>query len=163
MWSVRIAALFAALLLAACNFHLRGDPVVGIKSLNVTSVGGSTVAAEIRRQLSSGPTRVVQSPKDAEAVLKVLQETRDKQVYTITGTGRVFEFELRLNVRYEMTVPGRDQPLLEPNDLQARRIVTYSASAPTAKEAEEELLYKDMQAELATRILRQVAIARRDM
>ena len=36
-------------------------------------------------------------------------------------------------------------------------------AAPIAKEAEEQLLFKDMQLELADRILRQVAIARRDM
>ena len=44
-----------------------------------------------------------------------------------------------------------------------RRLLTYSEAAPIAKEAEEQLLFKDMQLELADRILRQVAVARRDM
>jgi len=45
----------------------------------------------------------------------------------------------------------------------ARRIITYSEAAPTAKEVEEQLLFKDMQVEISDRILRQVAVARRDM
>src|SRR5512140_439122 len=152
-----------ALLLASCGFQLRGDPVVGLKTLNVTAVGASQVAVEIRRTLAAGPTRVVATAKDAQAQLRVLQEAREKMVATITGTGTVYEYELRLSVRYELTIPGRELPLIAPTDAVAQRLITYSASAPTAKEAEEQLLFKDMQVELAGRILRQVAIARREM
>jgi outer membrane lipopolysaccharide assembly protein LptE/RlpB len=42
-------------------------------------------------------------------------------------------------------------------------VITYSETAPIAKEAEEQLLYKDMQVELAGRILRQIALAQRDL
>lgn len=159
----RALIIVLAMTLAGCGFQLRGDPVVGIKTLHVSTVGASGVATDIRRSLASGPTRVTGSPKDAEAQLRILSEVRDKQVYTITGTGTVYEFELRLTVRYEMTVPGRELPVIAPTEAMARRIITYSAAAPIAKEAEEQLLYKDMQLELASRILRQVAIARRDM
>jgi len=159
----RLGALLAAVVVASCGFQLRGDPAVGIKALQVTSVGGSQVAAEVRRTLAQGPTKVVTNPKDAEAQLRVLQEVRDKIVATITGTGTVFEYELRLTVRYELTMPGREQPVIEPTEIFAKRLITYSASAPTAKEAEEQLLYKDMQVELAQRILRQVAVARREL
>ena len=151
-----------SLLLAGCGFQLRGDPAVGLRTLQVSSAGPSQVAAEIRRTLATGPTRVVSDPKDAEAQLRVLEEVRDKSVATITGTGTVYEFELRLTVRYEVTVPGREIPVVAPTETVAKRLITYSASAPIAKEAEEQLLFKDMQADLAGRILRQVAIARRE-
>ena len=146
-----------ALLLSACGFQLRGDPAVGLRTLFVP---GGGVAQEIRRTLSSGPTRVVTSPNDAEAHLRVLAEVREKNVHTITATGRVYEFELKLIVRYDLMVPGREIPMIAPAEAVARRIITASESAPIAKEAEELLLFKDMQAELADRILRQVAIAR---
>lgn len=136
---------------------------MGLRTLYVSSVGASGVATDIRRTLASGPTRVVTNLKEAEAQLRVLAEVRDKQIYTITGTGSVYEFELRLTVQYEMTVPGREVPVIAPTQSSSRRIITYSQAAPIAKEAEEQLLFKDMQLELATRILRQVAIARRDM
>jgi LPS-assembly lipoprotein len=150
----------AAVTLASCGFQLRGNPAVGIKSLFVP---GGGVAQEIRRALATGPTRVVASAKEAEAQLRILAETPDKQVHTITAAGRVYEFELRLVVRYDLMVPGREVPVIPPTEAVARRLITYSEAAPIAKEAEEQLLFKDMQSEIADRILRQVAIARRDM
>jgi LPS-assembly lipoprotein len=157
------AGVALALLVSACGFQLRGDPTVGIKTLYVSPAAGAGVATDIRRALATGPTRVITNAAEAEAQLRILGEARDKSVHTITGTGRVYEFELRLAVRFEMTVPRRELPVIAPTELVARRIITYSETAPIAKEAEEQLLYKDMQVELADRILRQVAVARRDM
>jgi LPS-assembly lipoprotein len=146
--------------LTACGFQLRGEPTTGLKTVFVP---GGGVAQEIRRTLSGSPTKVMPAATGAEAVLHILAETRDKQVHTITGSGRVYEFELKLVVRYDMRVPGRDEAVIPATELVARRIITYSEAAPTAKETEEFLLFKDMQVEIADRILRQVAIARRDM
>jgi LPS-assembly lipoprotein len=151
------------LLLASCGFQLRGDPAVGIKTLTVTQAGASQVAAEIRRTLSTGPTRLVPIPGEAEAHLRILQEAREKSIYTLTGAGRVYEFQLRLAVRYQLTVPKMEEPLIASTEIEARRLVTYVESAPIAKEAEEELLYKDMQVDLARQILRHIAAVKREM
>jgi outer membrane lipopolysaccharide assembly protein LptE/RlpB len=47
-----------------------------------------------------------------------------------------------------------------PTEIELRRVISYSESAPLAKEAEERLLFDDMRSEAATRILRQIAVAR---
>ena len=151
------------LLLASCGFQLRGDPSVGLPSLNITQVQPTAVTADIRRVLEQGPTKLVADPKEASAQLRMLGETREKTVATITGTGRVYEFQLRLAVRFEVLLPNRELPLVPSTEVEARRVITYSETAPTAKETEEQLLWKDMQAELASRILRQLTIARREM
>lgn len=158
------ALLFAALALAlaSCGFELRGEPGVGLRTIFVSSNVPSTVVGEVRRILATGPTHIVANPKDAEASLTILAESREKAVHTITGSGRVYEFQLQLTVSYQLTAPGREEPVIAPTQLTATRLITYSESAPTAKEAEEQLLYKDMQADLAGRILRQVAVARRE-
>src|SRR5262245_52492694 len=162
MWSSRFLAVLL-LLPASCGFQLRGEPAVGLRTLHISSVGASGVAIEMRRALATGRTRVVTTPTEAEAHLRILQENRDKTVYTITGAGRVYEYQLRLTVRYEMVVPGREMPVIAPAEVESRRVITYSETAPVAKEAEEQLLFKDMQVELASRILRQIAVAQRDM
>ena len=133
-----------------------------MKTLAVTQEGGSQVAAEIRRTLSTGTTKVV-PPNAAEAHLRILREAREKTVYTLTGAGRVYEYQLRLAVRYSLTVPKVEQPIIAPTEIEARRLVTYVESAPIAKEAEEELLYKDMQADLARQILRHIAAVKREL
>jgi LPS-assembly lipoprotein len=154
------AIIATALLVVSCGFQLRGDPALGVKALAVTAAGGSTVAADIRRALrGSSATSLAPTPETAGAHLRLLQEARDKSVFTITGAGRVYEHQLRLIVRYELVRPGQDDPVIPPTEIEARRLITYSEAAPVAKEAEEALLFKDMQVELAGRILRQVAIA----
>lgn len=157
------AGMTLALLLTSCGFQLRGEPQTGIKALHVSTAGGSGVYTEIRRALASGTTKLVATPSQAQAHLRILTEGREKSVYTITGTGRVYEFQLRLVVRYDLVVPGRELPVIAPTETEARRIITYSETAPIAKEAEEQLLFKDMQMELAGRILRQIALAQRDL
>jgi LPS-assembly lipoprotein len=152
-----------SLFLLSCGFQLRGDVGVDLKTINVTLVGGSQVAAEIRRTLSTSQTRVVNPPVEAEAHLRILRELREKSIYTLTGAGRVYEYQLRLAVQYQLTVPKREEPVIAPTEVEARRLITYVESAPIAKDAEEELLYKDMQADLARQILRRVAAAKREM
>ena len=136
---------------------------MGIRKLFISAVGPSTVLADIRRTLATGPTRLVTNAAEAEAHLRILQESREKTVFTITGTGRVYEFQLKLIVRYELLVPGREEPVIAPNEIETRRLITYSEAAPTAKEAEEQLLYKDMQLDLARQILRHVAAVKREI
>jgi len=152
-----------AFLLSACGFQLRGEPEVGIKKIFISSVGASQVQADIRRALAMGPTRIVATAAESQAHLHILQESRVKTVFTITGTGGVYEFQLRLIVRYELLVPGREEPVIAPVEIETRRLITYSATAPTAKEAEEQLLYKDMQLDLARQILRHIAAVKREL
>ena len=157
---VTAIAIASTLVLASCGFELRGNPSVGLKTINITGTGGTLV--EIKRILATGPTLVVPNAKDAEAQLRFLDEKREKTVHTITATGRVYDFQLRLTVRYDVLTPGREQPLIEPTEVVATRLITYSESAPTAKEAEEQLLFKDMQVDIAGRILRHIAVVRHE-
>ena len=146
-------------LLTACGFQLRGDPQVGFRKLYISSAGASALVADMKRVLLAGTTRVVATPAEAEAHLRVLQEEREKSVSAITASGRVYEYQLTLRVRYELLLTGREEPLIAPSRLETRRLISYSETAPTAKEAEEQLLYKDMQLDLGRQILRHVAAA----
>lgn len=161
MSSSRLAAVAACALLSACGFQLRGDAPTGLRTLLVSADTASHVAIDIRRTLAGTPTRVVRDPKEAEGSIRILAETRDKAIYTITGSGRVFEFQLRLLVTYQFSVPGQDDPVIAPTQIELRRLITYSETAPVAKEAEEQLLYRDMVADAAAQILRRIAVMRR--
>jgi LPS-assembly lipoprotein len=145
------------LFLAACGFELRGEPSVGLHALFLSAAVPSTVIGEVKRILLAGATHVVAIEKDGEASLKITGETREKTVFTVTGTGRVYEYQLRLAATYQLTVLGREEPVIAPTEVVATRLITYNESAPTAKDAEEQLLYKDMQLELAQQILRHIA------
>lgn len=160
MWSSRALLGALALALAACGFQLRGTTSMGYRTLSVSSAVPSQVAVEIRRSLATGSTRLLPNPSEAEAHLRINAETRERTIFSLAGTGRVFEYQLRLVVNYQLTVPGSEEPVILPSDIDVRRVVTYSESAPIAKEAEEQLLYRDMQADAAGQILRRIAVLR---
>lgn len=150
----------AALLAASCGFQLRGDAPMGLKSLYVSNDMPSQVAVEVKRTLASSQTRVVKAPSEAEAHLRITSETREKTIFTITGAGRVYEYQLRLLVSYVVNVPGKEVPLIPATEIDIRRVITYSETAPVAKEAEEALLYRDMVTEATGQVLRRIAAVR---
>jgi LPS-assembly lipoprotein len=156
---VRGLAVAACLLVAGCGFQLRGEVTTGLKTIHVSTAAPSLVAVEIRRQLASGPTKLAATVKESEAHVRILAESTDKLIQSLTGAGRVFDYQLRLNVRFQAT-DAAERVLVEPSQIELQRIISYSESAPLAKEAEERLLYDEMRAEAATRILRRLAVVR---
>ena len=147
------------LALSACGFQLRGAGPMDLKSLLVSADVPSQVAVEVRRQLSGGSTKVAATAKEAEAQLRILAESTDKTIQSLTGAGRVFDYRLLLKVRYQVT-DAAGKAIVEPAEIELWRIISYSESAPLAKEAEEQLLFAEMRSEAATRILRRIAVVR---
>ena len=71
-----------------------------LKSLLVSADVPSQVAVEVRRQLSGTGTKVAANAREAEASLRILAESTDKVIQSLTGAGRVFDYRLLLKVRY---------------------------------------------------------------
>lgn len=132
---------------------------MGLESLHVSTEAPSRVATEIRRRLSGTPVRLAPDPKGAEMHVRILSESTDKTIQTLTGTGRVFDYQLRLRVDFRAT-DAAGKAVVEPTQIEVRRIISYSEKAPLAKEAEELLLFEDMRVEAAAQILRRVAVVR---
>lgn len=145
--------------LAGCGFQLRGDAASGLRAVHVSADGASGVAVELRRALAATPKGLVPQAKDAELNVRILAETTEKTIQTLTGAGRVYDYLLRLRVRYRAT-DATGNELIAPTEFELRRVITYSETAPLAKEAEERLLFDDMRSEAAARILRRVAVTR---
>lgn len=158
-----IARAFAASLVAvavcACGFQLRGEADIGVRSLYLSTDAPSQVATELRRQLSGGPTALANASREAEAHLRILSENTEKTIQTLTSAGRVFDYRLRLQVAFQVTDPAGNA-IVAPTAVEVRRIISYSETAPLAKEAEERFLFGDMRAEAASQILRRIAVIR---
>ena len=147
------------LALSACGFQLRGAGPMDLKSLLVSADVPSQVAVEVRRQLSGTGTKAAANAREAEASLRILAESTDKVIQSLTGAGRVVDYRLLLKVRYQVT-DAAGKVLVEPAEIELWRIISYSESAPLAKELEEQLLFAEMRSESATRILRRIAVVR---
>jgi len=150
------AAAWGSLVLAGCGFELRKAPIYAFKTLSVP--GRSAFVAYVRRNIAAaGTVTIVPEAQQAtaDAVLDILGENRDRVVVSTNSAGEVRELNVRLTVRFRLRTPaGKD---LLTGDIQQRRDVTYNETNALAKDAEIELLYRDMQNDIAQQILRRLA------
>jgi LPS-assembly lipoprotein len=68
----------------------------------------------------------------------------------------VRELQLRLTMRVRLRTPGGKE-LMPPTQIEQTRDITYNETAALAKESETELLYRDMQTDIAQQTLRRLA------
>jgi LPS-assembly lipoprotein len=147
-----IVAAFA-LPMAACGFQLRGSQALPIERLYLALPVNSPIGAQITRVVrSSTNAAVVDDRKEAQAILEILGEQREREVLAINAQGRAREYQLRLRTTFRVVDPeGRE--LIAPTTLLARRDVSFNESELLAKESEETLLYRDMQSDLVRQIV----------
>ena len=146
----------AAVLLAACGFQLRSAANLPYDTLHVAAPRTSAFANEFRRAVASGSkTRVVDNPKEALATLHLIAETREKLIQALSGGGRVREYELRYRVSYRLTDKDNKE-MRPPTQIMLHRDLTYNDADTLSKESEEALLYRDMQTDAVSQLLRQL-------
>ena len=147
-----------AALLAGCGFQLRKPPEFAFRTIAVPGTSG--VATQLRRQLSATPNaEVLPDAARADVVLDILSEQQEKVVVGLNASGQVREFQLRHRVLFRLRTPqGRE--LIPATELQQQRDVSFNESAVLAKEAEEGLLYREMQADLVQQLMRRLAAVR---
>lgn len=157
---MRAVAALLTLLLAACGFQLRGAAQLPFETLYVPGVA-SGIALDLKRNIQSGTrTRVVEDPKAAEAQLQFSEETRSKEILSLSAAGRVREFRLIYRVGFRVA-DGKGGDYLPTSTVTLTRDVTYDDTVVLAKEAEEQLLFRDMQADMVQQIMRRLAVAKR--
>ena len=152
-----LAAAVSAVALAGCGFELRKAPDFAFKSLAVP--GDSAFVNTLRRQFrAAGNVELVpiEEQQRADAVLEVLSETRGSAVLSTNSAGQVRELQLRLTMRVRLRTPGGKE-LMAPTQIEQTRDITYNETAALAKESETELLYRDMQTDIAQQTLRRLA------
>ena len=144
--------------LPGCGFQLKRPPELRLKSVHLAGFGPlSPMADELRRQLRASPqVQVVDIASQAEVVLFALQDAREQVVAASTATGEVRELTLRSRLRFRATNGGGKEVIPE-TELVLTRDMSYSETAAMAKDREAELLFRAMQADIATQVLRRLA------
>ena len=156
-----LSLMSVAPLLAACGFRLRGVPQFAFRSLFIQAGRGSMLARELERTLASSSEKLTvlrapRSPDDAEVIFELLGEQRERQVVGLNASGQVRELQLRLRVRFKLRKPNGDEVIPE-NELLLQRDISYNETIALSKEAEEQLLYRNMQTDLVQQLLRRLA------
>lgn len=144
--------------LSACGFKLRAAQSFAFETIAIQPDPGGVLTTELRRSMG-GAVRVLAPGEpltQAQVVLDILQEQREKTVVGVTATGQVREFQLRIRVRYRVRTP-QGKELTPETEIVQKRDISFNESAVLAKEAEEVLLYRDMQSDIVQQLLRRLA------
>jgi LPS-assembly lipoprotein len=154
-----LLALVPLAALTACGFQLRQAPNFAFSTILIGSGESSPVGNELKRSIASGGTVTVLSGAQinaAQVILDVLDERREKVVVGLTSSGQVREFQLRSRFTFKLrTQDGRE--LIPSTEILQQRDISFNESAVLAKEAEEALLYRDMQTDIVQQLMRRLA------
>jgi len=152
----RILLLTCCLLLAACGFQLRGTAALPFDTLYISFPQGHPIGTDLKRLVRTGTsTRLVDNRKKAQAILEILSVTNDRQIMSVSGGGRVLEFELRYRVSFRL-VDAKGEELIPTTELALRRIIPFTNQQVVAKEGEEAMLVREMQGDSADQIVRRL-------
>lgn len=148
----------AAGALGGCGFALRRAPELPFARLALLGFkADSPLERELRHQLaSSASTRIVANPQQADAVLVVHRDLREKVVAASTAAGQVRELELRVRLEFSLRKPGGEE-LMARTELMLKRDMNYTERDALGKEQEEELLYRAMQTDVVSQVMRRLA------
>ena len=154
-----ILAALPAMLLAGCGFQLRQAPDFAFDTILIGAPAASPLGNELRRSIASTGRVQVLPPvqiEQAQVVLDLLQEQREKVVVGLNASGQVREFQLRTRVKFRLRTP-RGKELIPETELLQQRDISFNESAVLSKESEENLLYRDMQSDLVQQLMRRLA------
>jgi LPS-assembly lipoprotein len=144
-------------LLAGCGFQLRQAPHFAFNSIYVVAAANSSTANELRRGIAAADQVVVApAPEAAQVVLDLLGDQREKVVVGLNASGQVREFQLRTRLKFRLRTP-QGKELIPETELLQQRDISFNESAVLAKEAEENLLYRDMQTDIVQQLMRRLA------
>jgi LPS-assembly lipoprotein len=148
----------ASALVAGCGFKLRSSQNFAFQTVGVTPETGGAVASELIRYLGDRvrPVAPAKGEEAPQAIVDILQELREKTVVGTNASGQVREFQLRIKVRFRMR-SAQGKELIPEAEITQQRDISFNESAVLAKEAEEGLLYRDMQTDIVQQLLRRMA------
>jgi len=147
--------------LAGCGFQLRGKASYGYAFQTLFSgfTPNSPLGLDFKRQAMGQGLTVFDdaaSASKAQVVLRVHQEQRERVVVGTGVAGQVNAVQLRMRLRFSLwTTQGKT--LIDDVEVFQQREQSYSETAALAKEAEEQMLYRDMQQEVVQQLLRRLS------
>ena len=149
-----------AAMAAGCGFRLRGSANIPFETMALQGAENTSFAVELKRSiLANRSVRIVDDPKLAQAILQIAGISQERRILSLSGAGRVREFQLIYRVSYRVH-DGKGREFVAPGEVVLRRDITFNDSQVLAKEQEEILLVRDMQSDAVQQLLRRLSVAR---
>ena len=148
--------------LLGCGFALKKPVEIPFKSIYGNFADQTPFGQALRKTiLASGGVELITDTKrmdQAQVVLEVLHEQKDKIILGRTAAGTVNAYQLRLMVSFKLrTQDGME--IIPETEISLFRDISFNETIVLSKEAEEQLLYRNMQTDIAEQMMRRVANA----
>ncbi|WP_235272696.1 LPS assembly lipoprotein LptE [Methylotenera versatilis] len=141
--------------LVACGFQLRGSASMAFSSIFIQG-SSLTISKNLLKSLKTNDIKVLSSSENADLLLDLMGEEREKRILSLSGRGLVNEFELFYRVHYRTKKAGAE--LWSPvQTIEARRDFSYSDANLLAKQGEEKRLNENMQADVLSNLIRRLS------
>ena len=112
-----------------------------------------SVTIDIKRRIqASSKTAVLESRKDAQAILVIKRAELKKKILSVSGTGRVREFQLRYSISFRVN-DQKGREIVPDTKIEVNRVLPYSDSAILSAAAEENMLLKDMKKDAILKLM----------
>lgn len=155
--SVPLWLTLSSLALTSCGFKLRGAQQLQFETIYLGFGPNSPLGGELARNIRAGTsTRVVDAAAQAQAVLEVLGEGRERDVLSVNAQGRAREFTLRQRLAFRLH-DGKGSDLIGPTQIVISREVAFDDAQALAFESQAALMYREMQSDLVQQLLRRLA------
>ena len=155
----KILIIVLSTFLLSCGFQLRGTGSASIpfETIYISASDGQAIIRELKYSIqSSGKTLVLDKPLDAEATLHIISAKYTRHIWSISGSGRVREFQLRYRLSYRLT-DSKGVELVPTSVVNLSRILPYADAQVLAKQAEERMLVREMYRDAAQQIIRRLS------
>lgn len=144
-------------LIQACGFQLRGalDLSQDISPIYLQQNNLFELGREIKALLNANKLQIAENEQQAKAQLALMSETRGRRVLSVDSNGRGREYLLTYTVNFSIKIKqttGINQQGRQ-DTISVRRSLLYEPEAVLAVDNESEILYKDMQRDVARLIL----------
>ena len=151
--STRILAYMAiVLMLYACGFQLRGsiDLSEDIAPVYIEQGTLFQLGREIRGLLATNKIEVVSKQSQSKSTLVLVKEGRQRRVLSVDGSGRAREYLLTYSVDFVIKIKKSADVS---DSLSISRSLLFDPDAVLAVTNETEILYRDMQRDIARLVL----------
>lgn len=152
-----IGCVFFSVLASACSWHLRGTEEMphNLSQLYIFADDSKgAMATELRQLLKANHVALLDNSTDANYMLLVHEETKDKRTAGVGNDALSSAYELTLKADYEIRV--KNSELITKATASSVRNFNYNAASISSATQEEALLVKEMHRDLAQQMLRRL-------
>lgn len=140
-----IILLITLSVVSSCGFRLRGSletPEV-LKDVHISGLAEySELNQELQKVLKRSGGKISKDPKNALAIISFQGDSFKKRVLSVDSQGRVAEYELTYQYRFNLT--SEEKVLVPLQKIEVTRDLRFDPSNVLAKDAEEAQIRKEM-------------------